>query len=270
MSEPHLLLERRDAVLLMTLNRPAVRNAISPEMACRMADAFAAFDADPALRVAVLTGAGTQAFCAGGDLGLTLPLLSGDRAPQDEWDRRFLDDPDVHERSALRRKRPEKPVIAAVNGPCLAGGMEIVLGTDLRVASETATFGLPEVKRGVIPFAGALVRLGRQIPEAVALEVLLTGDPIDAARAHALGLVNRVVPQDEVLGSAMAFAERLAANGPVSVREIKRVVRASSGLPLEEGFALEDEAKRIVMASKDAREGPRAFMEKRPPRFEGR
>ncbi|WP_353476241.1 enoyl-CoA hydratase-related protein (plasmid) [Salipiger sp. H15] len=270
MSAPHLIEERRGPVLLLTLNRPAVRNAISPEMACRLADAFAAFDADDALRVAILTGAGDLAFCAGGDLGRTLPLLSGDRAPEDDWDRRFLNDPEVQDRSALRRNVPAKPVIAAINGLCLAGGMETMLGTDLRIASEDAVFGLPEARRGVIPFAGALVRLARQIPEPVAMELLLTGGTIDAARAHALGLVNRVVPQGEVLARAFEMAEVLAANGPVSLREIKRVVLGSSGLPLDEGFAMEDEAKRIVMASEDAREGPRAFMEKRRPRFVGR
>lgn len=270
MSAPHLLEERRGPVLLLTLNRPEVRNAISPEMACRLADAFAAFDAEDELRVAILTGAGEQAFCAGGDLGRTLPLLSGDRAPEDDWDRRFLNEPGLQDRSALRRAPPAKPVIAAINGLCLAGGMETMLGTDLRIASEGAVFGLPEARRGVIPFAGALVRLSRQIPEPVALELLLTGGTIDAARAHEIGLVNRVVPQAEVLDRAFEMAAALAENGPVSLREIKRVVRGSSGLPLDEGFALEDEAKRIVMASEDAREGPRAFMEKRKPRFVGR
>lgn len=270
MSMPHLHSERRGAILILTMNRPDVRNAISPQMACQMADAFVDFDTDDDLRVAVLTGAGNKSFCSGGDLGLTLPLLSGDRAPVDEWDQRFLSDPAVRERSALRRGSPNKPVISAINGACLAGGFETMLGTDLRVAADTAIFGLPEAKRGVIPFAGALVRLARQVSQPLALELLITGDPIDAKRAFEIGLINKVVPQAEVLATALKWAEAIAANGPISVREIKRVVLAASGRPLEDGYAIEDEAKQIVMSSQDAREGPRAFLEKRQPRFVGK
>lgn len=269
MSMPHLVSERRGAVLVLTMNRPEVHNAISPQMACQLADAFADFDADDGLRVAVLTGAGDKSFCSGGDLGLTLPLLSGDRAPTDDWDHRFLNDPEVRERSSLRRSAPQKLVISAINGTCLAGGFETMLGTDLRIAADTAIFGLPEAKRGVIPFAGALARLSRQVPQALALELLLTGDAINASRAYEIGLINKVVPQTDLLTTALKWAESIAANGPLSLREIKRVVLGASGRSLEEGYAMEDEAKRIVMASQDAREGPRAFMEKRQPRFVG-
>nr|WP_281065473.1 enoyl-CoA hydratase-related protein [Jiella sonneratiae] len=254
----------------MTLNRPRARNAISPEMACRLSDAYGRFAEDEALRVLVLTGAGDKAFCSGGDLALTMPLLSGARQPADAWDRRVLDDPAVMDRSALRHTAIDKPIVAAINGTCLAGGLETMLSTDIRVASETARFGLPEAKRGLIPFAGSLARLPRQLPHAIAMEMLLTGETIDAPRALAFGLVNQLAPQEEVLGRAIALAETIAANGPLAIREIKRTVRLATGVPLEQGFALEDEARRIVMASKDAREGPRAFMEKRPARFEGR
>ena len=269
-SEPHLLEEVRGDILLLTLNRPEARNAISPEMACRLSDAYARYAEDDELRVLVLTGAGRKAFCAGGDLALTMPLLSGAREPQDDWDRRVLDDPSVMDRSALRHSAIDKPIIAAINGACVAGGLETMLATDIRIASETARFGLPEAKRGLIPFAGSLARLPRQIPHAAAMEMLLTGDMIDAERALAIGLVNRVVPQAEVLARALCAAESIAENGPLAIRQIKRTVRLATGLALEQGFALEDEAKRIVMASKDAREGPLAFMEKRPARFEGR
>ncbi len=268
--EPHLLEEVRGDILTLTLNRPAARNAISPEMACRLSDAYARYAEDDNLRVLVVTGAGRKAFCSGGDLALTMPLLTGARAPEDHWDRRVLDDPAVMDRSALRHVAIDKPIIAAINGACVAGGMETMLATDIRIASETARFGLPEAKRGLIPFAGSLARLPRQIPHAAAMEMLLTGEMIAAERALALGLVNMVVPQAEVLARAFCIAETIAENGPVAIREIKRTVRLATGLPLEQGFALEDEAKRTVMASKDAREGPRAFMEKRPARFEGR
>lgn len=260
-----LLREKRDAVVLFTLNRPAARNAITPEMACRMADAFADAVADDAIRAVILTGAGGKAFCSGGDLGRMLPLMTGARQPEDDWDRRVLGDPAVMARSSLRGYAFDKPVIAAINGACLAGGMETVLATDIRIAAEHATFGLPEVKRALIPFAGSLVRLPRQVAYCHAMELLLTGDSIGAADALRMGLVNRVVPASEVLPQAWDVARRIAANGPVAVRQVKRTVRDSSGLTLAEGYRLEDESNRLVMATSDAREGPRAFMEKRPP-----
>lgn len=268
--EPHLLEERRGSIMLLTLNRPAARNSISPEMACRLAEAYRTFADDDMLRVLIITGIGDRAFCAGGDLALTIPLLSGARQPTDEWDRRLVADPHMMDRSALRHTAIDKPIIAAINGACVAGGMEMMLATDIRIASENAIFGLPEAQRGLIPFAGSLVRLPRQIPQAVAMELLLTGQPIDAQRAYSLGLINKVVPREELLSRAFEIAERIAANGPIAIREIKRTVRQSSGLSLDEGFAIEDEAKAIVMSSEDAREGPRSFMEKRPARFTGK
>ena len=270
MSEPHLLSEERDGVLLLTLNRPAARNAISPEMACRLADALLAAAGDDAVRVVVLTGTGDRAFCSGGDLALTLPLMTGARAPQDEWDRRLLADPAIIDRSALRRFAFDKPVVAAINGACLAGGMETVLAADIRIAAPHASFGLPEVKRALIPFAGSLARLPRQVAYCHAMELLLLGDSVGADEALRMGLVNRVVPADEVLPTAMAFAARIAANGPVAVRAIKRTVRDGSGLPLGASYDLEDAAKAAIMATEDAREGPLAFMEKRPAVFRGR
>ena len=256
--------------MLLTLNRPAARNAISPQMACLLADALAEAAADDAVRVVVLTGAGDRAFCSGGDLALTLPLMTGARAPQDAWDHRLLEDPGVLARSALREYEFDKPVIAAINGACLAGGMETVLGTDLRVAADHASFGLPEVKRALIPFAGSLVRLPNQIAHCHAMELLLLGDSIAAADAFRMGLVNEILPGPAVLPRALALAGRIAANGPVALREIKRTARASIGLPLAAAYRLEDASKRVVMATEDAREGPAAFMEKRPARFVGR
>lgn len=269
MTQPHLLIERHAAVTLLTMNRPEARNAISPQMACQLADALADAAEDDTVRVVVLTGAGDKAFCSGGDLALTLPLMTGARQPEDDWDRRLLDDPAVMARSAMREFLFDKPVVSAINGACLAGGMETMLATDIRIAAGHARFGLPEVKRALIPFAGSLVRLPRQIAYCHAMELLLLGDMVGADDALRMGLVNRVLPGPEVLPCAMEIAGRLAANGPVALREIKRTVRDSSGLTLEQGFRLEDESKRIVMATEDAREGPRAFMQKRPARFTG-
>lgn len=269
MSEPVLQSETRGAVLLLTLNNPASRNALTPELICRLADAFQAAAASPAVRAVVLTGAGERAFCSGGDLRLTLPLLTGARPPGDEWDRRLLEDPAVLSRSALREEGFDKPVIAAVNGVCVAGGMETLLATDIRIAAEHAVFGLPEVSLGLIPFAGALVRLPQQIPYCAAMQIMLSGETMDVHTALRLGLVNEALPAAEVLPRALAIAERVAANGPAAVQRLKRTVLAALGRPLAEGFRIEDESRRAVLATEDAREGPRAFAEKRKPQFKG-
>jgi enoyl-CoA hydratase len=257
-------------ILRVTLNAPERRNALTPEMICRLADAFISFAQDPTLRVAVVTGSGDRAFCAGGDLARTLPLMTGDRLPEDDWDRRLLAEPRVMAASGLRDFPIDKPVVAAINGHCMAAGFELMLGTDIRIASHTARFGLPEVQRALLPFSGSMARLPRQVPYAMAMQLLLTGDSIDAGEAFRIGLVNEVVAPEQVLPRAMAVAERVAQNGPLSVRAIKKTVGVTSGIPMEHAYAHEDAAWREVRSSADAREGPRAFIEKRKPRYEGR
>jgi enoyl-CoA hydratase len=264
-----ILLERRERVALLTLNRPDAHNAVSPEMICRLVDLYDEIGGDPDIHVLVITGAGDKAFCSGGDLKRTLPLLTGARAAEDAWDRRILQDPDVLTRAALRMEFA-KPVIAAVNGYCLAFGTELLLATDIRIAAEHATFGLPEARHALIPFAGALARLPRQIPACAAMEMLLVGAPISAAEAFRVGLVNRVLPPGQVLPEAMELAARIAANGPLAVREIKRAVNAMSGMTLVEAFRMEDESRDRIMASADAKEGPAAFAQRRTPKFEDR
>ena len=270
MSALPLLHERDGAVAILTLNRPEARNALSPELACRLADALDEIAQDSSVRAVVLTGAGDKAFCSGGDLALSLPLLSGARQPETEWDRRFLADDGINARIAQRGFDLGKPVIAAVNGPCMAGGMETLLGTDIRLAVPHAKFALPEAARGVIPFAGALVRLPRQIPYAVAMEMMLTGRAIDAETALNVGLIGRIVPPEALMDTALEIAQQIARNAPVAVQEIKRTVIAASGVTLAEGYEMEDRAKATVMATDDAREGPRAFMEKRPAVYQGK
>jgi enoyl-CoA hydratase len=265
-----LLYERQDGIAYITINRPEARNALSPEVVCRLADAFVDYANDDSLRVAIITGSGDKAFCAGGDLGSMLPLLTGAREPMDEWDRRVLNDPIVMAASSLRDFDLPKPVIAAINGACLAAGAELILGTDIRVAASHATFGFPEAKRGLIPFAGSTVRLARQVPHALAMELMLTGDPIDAATAHRIGLVNHVVPAGDVMDKARAVARTIASNGPFALQRIKDTVLKTSGLPLRDAYAIEGMSKEAVFESEDAKEGPRSFMEKRPPRFTGR
>lgn len=262
--------DKHGGIAVIQLDRPAARNALTPRMLCLLADAFMDFRADPALRAAVLTGTGEAAFCAGGDLGLTLPLMTGARPPADEYDRRLLADPQVMAASSLRDFALHKPVIAAINGACLAAGFEMMLGTDIRVAAEHAVFGLPEVQRALIPFAGSMARLPRQIPYAPAMELLLTGTFVGAQQALQWGLVNHVLPAAQVLDKAMELAERIAGNGPLAVQAIKQTVVEAAGAPLDTGYRLEDRARRAVFASEDAREGPLAFIEKRKPNYTGR
>jgi enoyl-CoA hydratase/carnithine racemase len=262
-----LLFSEQDGVAVITFNRPEARNALTPEMLCRFDDALAACETAGSVRAIIVTGAGEQAFCSGGDLAQSLPLLTGARPVADDWDRRVLQDPVV---AGMRRLETEIPVIAAINGVCLAAGMELALATDIRIAAEHATFGLPEVRHALIPFAGALARLPRQVPPCIAMQMVLEGAPITAAEAHRIGLVNQVAPGADVMPRALEIARRIARNGPIAVRQAKRTMNAAIGLPLEAGLRLEQESKRIVLATEDAREGPRAFMERRPPSFTGR
>ncbi|WP_028605444.1 enoyl-CoA hydratase/isomerase family protein [Ottowia thiooxydans] len=257
-------------IALIRIDRPEARNALSPKMLCALADAFLAAKRDVQVRAVVLTGTGDAAFCSGGDLGLTLPLMTGARAPQDEFDRRLLEDERTMEVSSLRNFDIVKPTICAINGTCLAGGFELMLGTDIRIAADHAQFGLPEVQRALLPFAGSMARLPRQVPAAVAMQVLLTGRPFSAQQALQWGLVTELHPREHLQARALELAEQIASNGPIAVQAVRRAAIQGSGLPLHSAFALEDGAKREVMSSEDAREGPLAFMEKRAPRFVGR
>jgi len=266
---PHLVYEKRDGIAHLTMNRPEKRNAFSPEMICRLADAWHDFREDTSLRVAVLTGAGDTAFSAGADLGRLIPLLTRAREAEDKWDERILRKPSLLQVALLRRFELYKPVIAAVNGFALAGGTEIIQGTDIRLASTNARFGLSEPKRGIVPAGGSMVRLVRQIPFSKAMEILLTGDDLSAEEAHRIGLVNKVTSPARLHDEAVAMARRIADNAPLAVRAIKEVVLRTSGIPLEDAYAIEDAGAAVVMRSSDAREGPRALLQKRKPRFQG-
>ena len=245
-------LERRDHIALVTLNRPEARNAISPEVSQTMVKVLDEIEADPALRAVVLTGNG-EVFSAGADLKVVAAGNANDIARGKGG---FA--------GIVTRDFP-KPIIAAVNGPALAGGFEIVLSCDLVVASETARFGIPEVKRGLMAAAGGLIRLPKRVPLAVALELAMTGDPVDAARALQLGLVNRVVPAARVVDEAIALAERIGENSPIAVRNSRRLVREAGELTEAEGWTRTMELMISVFESGDAVEGATAFAEKRPP-----
>ncbi len=265
----HLLIERSDGIMTLTMNRPEAGNALSPEMLVKMAHAWYEFRDTRALRVAILTGAGDKDFCAGGDLKLTMPLVTGARQPEDEWDHKLVSNYTLFTDAILRGFALYKPVIAAVNGSALGGGTEMTNACDLRVAAEHAVFGTPEAKRGLLPGGGSISRLPRQIPYARAMEILLIGDPLSARQALEIGLLNYVVPKEQLMAKALELAGKLAENGPLAISKIKEGVLRTSGLPMDQALAIENEVSVAVMMSKDAREGPRAFKEKRKPNFTG-
>jgi enoyl-CoA hydratase/carnithine racemase len=253
----------------VTLNRPAKMNALTPEMLVRLDRAWRAIEDDPTVRVAVLAGAGARAFCAGADLGRLTPLLTRTREAEDEWDEALLADPPLLNRALLRGADVTTPVIAEMRGAVVGGGMELMLACDLRVAGESAQFGLPEVTRGLIAAAGGVARISRQITRARAAEIVLTGERISAADALSWGLINRVVPDDEVHQAALTLARRIAENAPLALRAAKQVMTRGSGRPIADAFAAEDEVITSLLRSKDAREGSRAFVQKRRPNFTG-
>ena len=262
-----VILERQGHIAQITLNRPEALNAISPELAVRLDRIWHEVRDDDAIRVAVVTGTG-RSFCAGADLGQMIPLMSGARQPENEWDEQLLKDPGTGGRALLRNFDPEKPVIAAINGHAIAGGMELVQGTDIRIAAPAAKLGVQEVKWALFPAGGSTVRLPNQLPFSKAMELLLTGDLISAEEALEIGFLNYV--DNEPLKRAMTIAEKIAANGPLAVRAIRRSARACLGLPEAEALKVESQFSGPVFQTEDAREGPRAFMEKRQPSYQGR
>jgi enoyl-CoA hydratase len=260
----HLLVDRDGPVVTLTLNRPEVRNAMDAEMLVRLADAWDLIDGDPGVRAAIVTGAGGH-FCTGSDLQL---MASG--YADDEWRARLHREKDLHWKSFLRSYRLRKPLVAAVEGYAIAGGMELLQATDIRVAAAGAKLGLAEPKWGLFPLGGSTVRLRRQIPYAVAMELLLTGRNMGADEAQRVGLISRVVPDGQALAEARRVADQIAQNGPLAVQAIKRSVQETEGLPEPEALARELEIGWPILSTEDAKEGPRAFAEKRRPEFKGK
>ncbi len=269
-AEPPVLVEVDGPTMLVTLNRPNRLNALTPEAYIRLAEAWYRYRDDDALRAAILTGTGDRAFTSGADLATTIPLLSGTRRPQDEWEERFVGNLSLMNDGLLRDLVLHKPVIAAVNGTAMGAGAEMLQATDLRLIVPEARLGFPEVQRGLIPGGGSLTRLVRQIPWAVAAELLLLGEPIAASRAAAIGLVNEVVARPDLLPRARQWAERLARNAPLAVQAIKEGMLEGSGRPQVDSLAIERHLVARVLRTDDAREGAQAFVEKRAPEFQGR
>ena len=254
MSEP-VLTEARDGVLEITLNRPEARNAVYAAVAQGVAAALDRLDGEEELRVAILTGAGSS-FCAGMDLKA---FVAGER-PYAEG-RGF---------AGIAQRPPEKPIIAAIEGFAVAGGLEVALACDLIVAAQGAKLGIPEAKRSLVAAGGALLRLPRRIPYHVAMELALTGDPITAERGAELGLVNRVAEPGGALDAAVELAETIAKNGPLALRASKRILVEEPGWSEDEKWQKQGEISGPVFGSEDAREGATAFAEKREPEWKGR
>lgn len=265
-----ILFDKRAGIAHVTLNRPDKWNALTPEMVVRLAAIWEDVASDEAVRAVLLTGAGNKAFSSGGDLGSLIPIMMRTKEPNDEWEEQLAARRTLLGDALLRNDSFSKPVVAAVNGAALAGGAEFLLSTDIRVASTEATFALTEVRRGLIAGGGSLVRLARQVPWAHAMEIALVAEPIDAAHALRIGLVNRVVAPDEVLPAAYELAQKIALGAPVALSKSKEAIVRSNGRPLSEAFAIESQCSIDNSRTVDAREGPRAFIEKRDPVFIGR
>ena len=260
-----VLFELADRVATVTINRPEAMNALDPKTLSALAEAWTEVRDNPEIWVAIVTGAGDRAFCAGADLKKTIPPRPGADGTE-RW------------RQFQPRAQPNidngldvwKPIIAAVNGYCLGAGLTLLSACDIRVASETAEFGLPEVRRGIVPTLGATQRLPRQLPFALAMEMLLLGEHMSAAEAEHHGLVNTVVPQSEVMKTARGYAKRFLAEPPLTVRAIKEAAIRGQSMPIEEGMRLESLLSTAIRATDDFKEGPKAFTEKREPRYQGR
>jgi enoyl-CoA hydratase len=265
-----LIYEKRHAIAYLTLNRPEAHNCIDPETVLELVQAWEDYRDDASLRCAIITGAGDRSFCAGADLGKLIPLFTGARKPETDADKKVQSNPFLAQKAFLRDFELFKPVVAAINGNAIAGGMELLYSTDIRVAAEDARFGLQEVKWAIFPMGGSTVKLPRQLPYARAMEMLLTGELMDARDAWRLGFVNRVVPKAKVMEEAEKFAALIARNGPMAAAAVKKAVLSNIGLTLTDGLAKEMELGIPVFLSRDAREGPRAFKEKREPQYQGR
>jgi len=252
--------EVADGVCTIVINRPERLNAMDAEHYQALSQAWCRVRDDPSIRVAVVTGAGERSFTTGADIK---SFLTGPPGYDEMW---------LTQRDQLLNRGLEvwKPVIAAINGYCLGGGMTLMLATDIRVAATHATFSLAEVKRGVIPGNGGTQRILGQLPHAIAMEMLLTGESIDAGTAARWGLINKVVPGNQLRDAALDYARRIAANAPLALQAAKELALRSRDIDLATGLRMEQVINRMLMATEDAREGPAAFGEKRPPQFKGR
>lgn len=249
---------REENILWITFDDPESRNAMDAETMQELADTWRRFADDDSLRVAVITGAGEKSFCAGANLKKLVPKIQAGEL-------KAADNQEAYMKGELAPV--DKPVIAAINGDCMGGGFEVMLSTDIRITADHARFGLPEVNWGLFPGGGGTVRLPRQVPRAIAMEIMMSGEFFDADRAYEIGLVNKVVPAAELEDAALAMAKRIGRNGPIAVQRVKASVREGIDLPIAEAFNRELDLADQVFADDEAAEGLKAFAEKRQPNF---
>lgn len=270
---PELIYEKRDHVAYLTLNRPEAMNAFDPALSAQLSEAWIDFRDDPESWIAIVTGAASdrevtrQAFCAGNDLKASMPRPRAEGEPPPSRAASFFRS---GQGSLMRGLEIWKPIIAAVNGYALGGGLELMLACDIRIASEHAQFGLTEARIASLPGAGGTQRLPRQIPHAIAMYMLLTGERIDAEEAYRVGLISKVVPHDELMPEAERIADILRRNGPLSLRAIKQSALKGLDMPLEGGLLLEQHEFNLLVDTEDRAEGRRAFAERRDPEYKGR
>jgi len=254
-----LLYDKKGGIAYITLNRPEAFNSIDPETWQELGQALTDFRDDPKLLCAIITGAGRRAFCTGADIRKMLPHIKEHGADQKLWTG-----------TIMRGLEIWKPIIAAINGLALGGGLELALACDLKVASENASFGQPEIKLGLIPGWGGTQRLPRAIPVARAAEMLLTGEPIDAQEAYRLGLINKVVPLPELIPTAEKYAQKLCNLGPLALKAAKETMIKGLDMDLDDGLKLEQKRFEFLLTTEDFAEGIKAFAERRKPEFKGR
>lgn len=260
-----IIYEKKDHIAIITINRPHAMNAMDLDASKEMVDAWGDFRDDPDMRVGVLTGAGDRAFCAGADLKRV-----GEFYSLTPFERREKSENEPGLGGITRNLCLWKPIIAAINGVCFAGGLEIALACDLRIASENAQFGLLELKWGIIPGAGGTQRLPRLVPFTKALEMVLMAEKINAREAYRIGLINRVLPSSKLMPTAIEMAEKICENAPLAVKAAKEAMYRGINMPIEEALRLEQFLAEPIRQSEDAKEGIKAFQEKREPNFRGR
>jgi len=267
-----IIYEKKGHIAVVTINRPEARNSLDFETMGQLSKAWLDFRDDPNLRVAIVTGAGDRDFCVGADLKKFIPAVTERIGELASLEKSLLGDeypPNAPLVAVLREGDIWKPIIGAVNGICSSGGLEMLQGTDIRIAAEHATFSIAEPKRGLFPGGGSTVRLPRQIPFVRAMEILFTCEFISAQQAYEIGLINQVVSKEELMATAMKIAEKICENAPLAIQAIKRSVRQGMNLSMDEALNLELKIAAEVFMTEDAREGPRAFAEKRKPVWKG-
>ena len=265
-----LLFEKKDHIAFLKFNRPKEKNAFSPRLIMEMYRLLGEIQHDNDIWVVILGSTTPGIFSSGMDLRLTIPLLVGFRKPEDEYDRAILEDPSLIKRGTFRTQELDRPLIAAVDGVCMAAGFEVVMSTDIRIATKRSTFALPEVKVGIVASTGGTSKLAGQIPYAKAMEMNLTAKSFSAQEMLDLGFLNAVVEEEDLWTRAEEYARMITANAPLAVRIAKQSIQKCLGRPIEEAMKIEQEIVLSLRNTEDAREGPRAFLEKRKPKWKAR